>query len=268
MLALPRYAPFAVAFWLIHVAFRFIEGSPPSLWDAVLPLLLFLPWMLRWRVRRVIVSVCTYFVVYYVAFMPLLDLIAERASWNLIPEIESVFFGGQNIVAAIQKYRTIPLNAFFCLGYSLHIFNIAVPLLYLMLIRKTSHAEEYAWAFLACGYLGFSIYLLFPVVPPRLALDGVTAVHPPWASATWRTAGEWFRANQFAAMPSLHCAFPFLSYLYLRARNYRLQWLFAGMSLWLFAGTIYLGEHYLSDVIGGVIVAYGAYRATVRGEKT
>lgn len=268
MLGVPRYMPFAVGFWLIHVFFRFVQGSPLSLLDLVLPLLIFLPWVIKSRTWRILVSVGTYFIVYYVAFMPLLDLITERASWDLIPKLESVLFRGWHLVAEIQNCRTIPLNAFFCLGYSLHIFNIAVPLVYLLLIRRKSHAEEYASAFLACGYLGFSIYLLFPVVPPRLALTGVEAVQPPWASGTWETAGEWFCANQYAAMPSLHCAFPFLSYLYLRARSYRLRRLFAAMSVWLFLGTIYLGEHYLSDVIGGVVVAYVAYRATVRGEKT
>ena len=268
MLEVPRYAPFAGAFWLIQVVSRFAEGSPLSLFDCLLPLLMFVPWVIKSRTRRIIVSASTYFIVYYVAFIPLLDLIAERANWDFIPTLETTLLMGRNLVAEVQKYRTIPLNVFFCLGYSFHIFNIAVPLIYLLVIRRISHAEEYASAFLACGYLGFSIYLLFPVVPPRLALVGVDAVQPPWASDTWNTAGDWFRANQYAAMPSLHCAFPFLSYLYMRARNYRLQWLFAAMSVWLFLGTIYLGEHYLSDVIGGVVVAYVAYRATVRDEES
>lgn len=258
--ALPAYAPVALAFWLVHVMYRFRAGGAVGPLDVVLPLLLFAPMAVRTRRRRVLLSVATYFGVYYVAFLPLLGDIEARAHWSTIPHLEEMLFPGGNPVVLIQQYRTQALNILFCLGYSLHIANVLVPLLVFLRRRDLANADAFTSTFLACGYLGFMIYLLFPVVPPRLAMPEVTAVAPPWASAAWETAGSWFRANAYAAMPSLHCAFPFLSYLYLRSIRSRLRWVFAAMSAWLFVGTVYLGEHYVSDVVAAMLVAWVAFR--------
>ena len=264
---LPSYAPIALAFWLLHAVCRAQAGGRVGLFDVVLPVLLFAPWMLRPRAQRVILSVATYFAVYYAAFLPLLDSITARADWHAISALEAVIFPGQNPVIAIQQYRTPLLNVVFCTGYSLHIANVLVPLLFFIGRKDMDHADSYASAFLACGYLGFAIYLLFPVVPPRLALPEVSAVTPPWASHAWETAGTWFRANPYAAMPSLHCAFPFLSYLYLHSIGSRLRWVFAFMSAWLFIGTVYLGEHYVSDVVAAMPTAWLAAWWTRRKER-
>lgn len=258
---LPRHASFAFCFWLVQLIYRITSGTTPVLCDILFPFFLFAPWAIRPLTWRLVISIGCYFVIYYVAFLHLLDGIVVRAHWMEIPNLETRLFAGWSPVVEFQKYRTIPLNVFFCVGYSLHIVNILLPFFYLLFKKEYAHAEEYVSVFLACGYLGFTIYLLYPVVPPRLALPDVTSVSPPWASGAWESAGQLFRANPYAALPSLHCAFPFLSFLYLRARGYSLAWLFAGMSLWLFVGTIYLGEHYFLDVLGGMIVASIAFFA-------
>ncbi len=258
---LPRHAAFAFCFWLVQLIYRITSGTPPVLCDILFPLFLFAPWAIRPLTWRLVISIGCYFVIYYVAFLHLLDDIVVRAHWMEIPNLETRLFAGWSPVVELQKYRIVPLNVFFCVGYSLHIVNILLPFFYLLFKKQYAHAEEYVSVFLACGYLGFTIYLLYPVVPPRLALLDVTSVSPPWASGAWESAGQLFRANPYAALPSLHCAFPFLSFLYLRARGYSLAWLFAGMSLWLFVGTIYLGEHYFLDVLGGMIVAFVAFFA-------
>jgi len=265
--AVPSYAPIALAFWMVHTVYRLRAGGPIGVSDLALPLLLFAPWVVRSRHQRVILSAATYFAVYYAAFLPLLDDITARADWHTIPAVEAAFIPGQNPVIAIQQYRTPLLNVVFCVGYSLHIANILVPLFFFIGKNDMDNADSYVSAFLACGYLGFAIYLLFPVVPPRLALPDVTAVAPPWASQAWETAGSWFRANPYAAMPSLHCAFPFLSYLYLRSIRSRLRWVFAFMSVWLFIGTVYLGEHYVSDVVAAIPTAWVAAWCARRRER-
>ncbi len=256
-LSLPSYAPAALGFWTLHASIRIRTGSL-GLADLALILLLFGPWLLRSPWQRVLVSAATYFAVYYVAFLPLLPDITSRAHWTEVPAFEARIFPGTNPVIAVQAYRTTFFNVVFCIGYSLHIANVLVPLLFFTLKRDLARAQSYAAAFLACGYLGFAIYLLYPVVPPRLALPQVSAVTPPWASAAWEKAGSWFRANPYAAMPSLHCAFPYLSYVYLRSIGSKLSWVFAGMSAWLFIGTVYLGEHYVSDVLAAVPTAWAA----------
>jgi membrane-associated phospholipid phosphatase len=64
--------------------------------------------------------------------------------------------------------------------------------------------------------------------------------------------------NKFAAFPSLHAAFPALAAVY-AWRRYR--WLSVGLILWTAAvalSIVYLGEHYIVDVLDGfgyVVVA-------------
>jgi len=89
---LPSYAPIALAFWLLHAVCRVQAGGRVGLFDVVLPVLLFAPWMLRPRAQRVILSVATYFAVYYAAFLPLLDSITARADWHAISALEAVIF--------------------------------------------------------------------------------------------------------------------------------------------------------------------------------
>jgi len=59
--------------------------------------------------------------------------------------------------------------------------------------------------------------------------------------------------NKFAAFPSLHAAFPALAAVY-AWRRYR--WLSVGLIAWTAAvalSIVYLGEHYVVDVIDGLL---------------
>ena len=63
--------------------------------------------------------------------------------------------------------------------------------------------------------------------------------------------------NPTAAFPSLHAAFPTLGWLALRRLYPRGSWLLFAWSLLVFVSVVFLGEHYVVDVIGGVILAAG-----------
>ena len=107
------------------------------------------------------------------------------------------------------------------------------------------------------SYAGFTTYLLFPAAPPWLAhewgilSETVTAKNFGHVASTLMAASP----NQVAAMPSLHMAFP----TFIAA----IGWWIWGRRSWplllippavVFA-TIYLGHHYVVDLIAGA--AYG-----------
>ena len=64
-----------------------------------------------------------------------------------------------------------------------------------------------------------------------------------------------------AAMPSIHAAYPFLGFLFgFRLLGWRaLPLLIYSACVWL--SVVYLGEHYVVDVIGGIILAGAAFAA-------
>jgi membrane-associated phospholipid phosphatase len=75
----------------------------------------------------------------------------------------------------------------------------------------------------------------------------------------YRTIYDFIEPNQFAAFPSLHSAFPWLITLYALKgwKAKALPILIFPFGVWFSA--VYLGEHYLVDVLGGVAYATLAF---------
>ena len=60
--------------------------------------------------------------------------------------------------------------------------------------------------------------------------------------------------NQVAAMP-LHSAYPWLAFLALRSFNKKVGYTFLIYPVLVWISVVYLGEHYVIDVIAGIIYA-------------
>ncbi|MDQ3167757.1 MAG: phosphatase PAP2 family protein [Chloroflexota bacterium] len=123
--------------------------------------------------------------------------------------------------------------------------------------------------------VGLAIYFLIPSNPPWLsgerfnspAAPTVLRVMQPVAEqlngglyqASYRVIGE---SNPIAAMPSIHMAITFL--LIFPARRFGRRW---HLLAWAYAAAmglalVYLGEHYIIDVlVGALVTSYGWYTA-------
>lgn len=102
------------------------------------------------------------------------------------------------------------------------------------------------------GLIGFWLY---PVAPPRLLpgndfVDTVVLFHTPFALADPKMASA---TNQFAAMPSLHCAWALWCglTLFLVARNRYLRAFGIFYPLWTLFVVMGTGNHYLLDCLAG-----------------
>ncbi|WP_160317028.1 phosphatase PAP2 family protein [Ardenticatena maritima] len=103
------------------------------------------------------------------------------------------------------------------------------------------------------AYMAFITYILFPAAPPWWAahfgyLEGVRAFHSIDILLN--------SPNPVAAMPSLHMAMP--TYLALFGT---MLWRKRGLWLWIFPlgvafATIYLGHHYVVDLLAGMVYAF------------
>lgn len=123
-------------------------------------------------------------------------------------------------------------------------------------------------------YAGLVVYFLLPTVPPWLAADqgmlpGVSRVmdfvggqvDPESYRRIYDAVGV---PNPVAAMPSLHMAVTFAVFLFVRSMN---RWL--GRALLLYAvlmgfSLVYMGEHYVTDVLAGAALASLVYLAVRR----
>jgi membrane-associated phospholipid phosphatase len=144
-----------------------------------------------------------------------------------------------------------------------------------VLLRHREHFPRAAVLMSACFDLGCVVYWIIPTAPPWWA--GAHGNMPPvrrimaeagerfWRRL-WRPLYHSLEGNPFAAMPSLHFGTSVMAARVLsqvgRGRA-ALGWAYA---LTLGFGLVYLGEHYVVDLIAGLALAEGIWRAASKAE--
>jgi hypothetical protein len=159
--------------------------------------------------------------------------------------------------------------------YFLYTAHFLMPVLLAILIWKKADRRywQFMWALLLLSFAGFVTYLIFPAAPPWMA-SAQGYIHEPMrrvSSDIWLAMGihnfteiyDKLPANQVAAVPSLHSAYPMLFSLFVTGifgfKKY--WWVFIyPISMWV--GVVYMGEHYVFDVVLGVVYAALAYKAS------
>jgi membrane-associated phospholipid phosphatase len=136
--------------------------------------------------------------------------------------------------------------------------------------------RRYVLALVAVCWAGLIVALLIPTAPPWIAgaQDHIPHVHRVVRDVMIRATPENYvvleRAvgqNDVAAMPSLHTALTVLVALAARSGGripHVIGWLYAAVMAF---ALVYLGEHYVVDIIAGValaVVAWLAFGAATR----
>jgi membrane-associated phospholipid phosphatase len=174
---------------------------------------------------------------------------------------ELLVFGSVPTLLLQQFYR-IPfldyLGAFF---YSLH-FIAPTVFAFLLWKYRPDNYRAYTLALAIGTYSALITFILYPVAPPwfgvkaaRILLQVDNSLGIPF----YRSIFDYIQANPFAAFPSLHAMYPWLISLYALKIEKRkaLPVLLFPIGVWFSA--VYLGEHYVVDLIGGVIYATCAF---------
>jgi membrane-associated phospholipid phosphatase len=94
----------------------------------------------------------------------------------------------------------------------------------------------------------------FVAIAEFLGLDGRHVYPMAFATAN---------PNDVAAFPSLHVAYPFLSFLVLRRAFGAVGWLALGYTAVVAFSVVYIGDHWVIDALAGMAYAYIAYYAVV-----
>lgn len=157
--------------------------------------------------------------------------------------------------------------------YMLH-FLFPVAVAFALWAWKRSLFLEFMVSFVLLALAGFATFVLFPAAPPWIAanwwhyLPHVNRILAAGISFfggeqsystmyTWLwTHGGW---DVFGAVPSEHAAFPFLCFLYARKAWPRAGWALLLYCIAACTAVVYLGEHYVSDVVAGLIYAAAAF---------
>src|SRR3972149_516411 len=159
--------------------------------------------------------------------------------------------------------------------YFLH-FPLPLVAAFFLWLKDKSQYYRFIVALLALSFAGFVTFLLFPAAPPwyaanegLISVTKITNLAVDYLGWSWNISYYYQRLNPnpVAAMPSLHAAYPVLVLLALRAYKKKLFWFFLPYPFLVWFSIVYLGEHYVIDIIAGIFYAVATYYIVYHFEK-
>ena len=165
--------------------------------------------------------------------------------------------------------------------YFLH-FPLPLAVGFLLWIHQRRTYYDYVGALIVLSMAAFVTYLLLPVAPPWWAdqngyVTGVLHLRDTGFQGLAHLFGfgNYFysysvysiSSNDVAAFPSLHAAYPFLAFLFARRAFGRVGWVMLVYTACVWFSIVYLGEHWVVDILGGVIYALAAYALILHGPR-
>lgn len=187
--------------------------------------------------------------------------------------VDLALFGGRDPNLFLQHFfGSSVLNFVGAFFYTVYFF---VPTVFGFVVWRFYHKEY--WGYLvSLGVLLFSslvTFFVYPVGPPwlnpALTSQGLSrvlssSVDKSLGVPAFKTLYDFLGPNLYAAFPSLHSALPWLVYLFaFRIWRWKsLPLLALPVGTWFSA--VYLGEHYVTDVLGGILYATLAFLVAVR----
>jgi membrane-associated phospholipid phosphatase len=191
---------------------------------------------------------------------------------------ERFLFGGSIPAHVLQLHwtnqpYTVWLDLLLNIVYLSHFANPLIAALVIWVCRK-SHYWPFVIGFIVLSFAGFFTYVVFPAAPPWWATHfGYLPDQPVHLDHSFISEASLLAHayNPVAAMPSLHAAYPFYIALYaVYIWGKRAWWIFL-LPLSIALASVYLGHHYVVDILAGCLYATSAFGLiffwrTVRGK--
>jgi membrane-associated phospholipid phosphatase len=191
---------------------------------------------------------------------------------DLVVGVERTLAGGIIPAVALQEALRLPgIITPLDIGMSLvYLAHFVYPVAFALWLWRVDRARYYRFAMTLLGvsFAAFFTFILLPVAPPRFTeLAGsplpVTDVMAEVSrSFGWNApASAYVRllGNPYAAFPSMHAAYPVIVLLFLRERSRWLAMAWAPIVVLIWFATVYLGHHFVIDLIVGTGYALAGY---------
>jgi membrane-associated phospholipid phosphatase len=218
------------------------------------------------------------FVTVFISYEVMYSIVGSMSQYNLHsgPRIvDNALFGGSLSLIMQQSIRLPALDYMGAVFYGIYFF---VPTVFAFVVWKASPKNywRYTVAFGVLTYAALITFLFYPVSPPWIQYSH--ALNPAYTGPTviriltgsvdvnlhlpvYKTLFDFLSPNLYAAFPSMHSAMPWLVFLY-AFKIWRWKALpVAVIPVGTWFSAVYLGEHYFTDVAGGIVYATVAYLA-------
>lgn len=197
------------------------------------------------------------------------DKLGSRVHFEEIIKADKFLFNDTVPTIYLQQHFFNPnsLNWYDFFATLFYFLHWALPLSFGFFLWMTSkkYFREFVTGILLLSYAGWATYVIYPAAPPWLASqkgylpyvykiqDFTTQAFPDKLHLP--SIYHQFNANEVAAIPSMHAAYPFLVLLFALSYFRLKALLFLPYVLGVWISVVYLGEHYVIDVIIGAIYA-------------
>lgn len=207
----------------------------------------------------------------YESFRGIADNLDNHVNYTLAPHVDKFLFGNLPTVYLQNWLWDGHVRWYDFVFYFPYLLFFILPLGLAILVWKTR--EQYYWrvvtTYLVVFFAAFLTFLILPSAPPWLAAQNHYIPHITRISSdVWYAFGlhdfpsfySKISPNPVAAIPSLHTAASTLLVLFV-FKLYGRRWGLISLTypVVLIIGIIYQGEHYVFDVIIGILYAVLAY---------
>lgn len=193
----------------------------------------------------------------------LAPVLNPRVHYQELINLDNLFFGQNPTLFLQQLFLRSGTSFLDYLSTMFYFLHFALPLAFgfILWIKNRQYFKKFSLALLILSYAAFITFVIFPAAPPWLAaqkgyLPGVVKI----LDITLKSFPDKlhlpsiyhnFNPNTVAALPSLHAAYPLLILFFaVRIFGKKVLWfLIYVLGVWF--SLVYLGEHYVADIILG-----------------
>lgn len=200
---------------------------------------------------------------------------------HVLPQIrvDELLFGGSIPSVELQErfYDPGQIHAWDIAAWGVYLTHFFVVVVVAAVLWRLARPQflRFRAMVLTLTAAAFATYVLFPAAPPWMASEsGVIGPVERVVRDVWRSIGAdraaaiWDRgsafANEVAALPSLHTAYPVLILCFFWSRGWWARAICLAYAVGMSITLVYTGEHYVSDVLLGWAYAIATYAAVSR----
>lgn len=157
-------------------------------------------------------------------------------------------------------YQHPYLERVFHFSYSLISIELAFTLLLMAFCNQKKNQEAFIFLLLSSALIGFSFYYFFPTTAPASILQSPFFLeHQYLTNLKFQLLHHYLPTHQLVeggliAMPSFHCIWALLCQYILTRQNKKLGLFIFPVNFCLILSCLFLGWHYLSDIIVSLII--------------
>lgn len=194
------------------------------------------------------------------SYEALAGTIGSLAASDAVSSLYSVdkMIWGFNLTGWVQlTFNSASLTTLTTLLYELHMPLVAFTASVVWFMRREIFGK-YVTAMALTSYAALATFVLFPTAPPwyvGAASNLLQSASSSGVSSFFSGLTATIESDQFAAFPSLHGAYAIVFCYFMVKLDRRLAFFAVPLTLGVLFSTLYLGQHYALDLLGGAVYA-------------